>query len=89
MVGAWSEGQLAKTGQGEPGRLAAAAVTANLFETLGVQPLLGRVFAAGEDLPHGPRLTMLGMRPVATPLGGDSGIVGREGRQGRRGASVA
>jgi predicted permease len=41
----------AGTGEAEPVRLAAAAVTENLFPLLGVQPVAGRRFEAGED-PH-------------------------------------
>src|SRR6186713_1168929 len=41
-VAAWSDGQVNLTGDGDPERVAAAGVTANLFATLGVAPLLGR-----------------------------------------------
>ncbi len=37
----------------------AYAVTANLFEMLGVQPLLGRTFEPGEDQPGGGRVIVL------------------------------
>jgi putative ABC transport system permease protein len=36
------------TGAGEPQRLSGALVTEGFFETLGVRPLLGRTFTAGE-----------------------------------------
>src|SRR5690348_9728429 len=39
------------TGVGEAVRLQGSAVSANLFSLLGVQPELGRFFAAGEDQP--------------------------------------
>ncbi len=48
-VAAWGEGQVNLTGDGDPERLAAANVTANLFSTLGVAPLIGRTFTAQED----------------------------------------
>ena len=38
-------------GQGEPERIDAAAVNADLLPTLGVQPLMGRLFTAAEDQP--------------------------------------
>src|SRR6185436_12026896 len=39
------------TGQGEPVRLDTADVSANLFELLGVPPILGRTFHADENQP--------------------------------------
>jgi hypothetical protein len=39
----------------------AAEVTPNFFATLGVKPFLGRDFAAGEDLPSGPTVVILGL----------------------------
>src|SRR5512143_1888280 len=41
-VAAWSDGQINVTGGGEPERVGYAQVTANVFDTLGVPPLLGR-----------------------------------------------
>ena len=38
---------------GEPKTMFCAMVTTNFFATLGVSPILGRDFAAGEDLPEG------------------------------------
>jgi len=46
-------------GQGSPELLPAAAVTDNFFQTLGVQPIAGRDFRAGEDLAAAPRTVML------------------------------
>lgn len=43
-VGAWNLLQLNLTGDGDPLRIGAAFVTPNLFETLGVPPLIGRQF---------------------------------------------
>lgn len=42
-------GSAALTGAGEPEQLDVARVSANLFETLGVPPAVGRTFAQGED----------------------------------------
>jgi putative ABC transport system permease protein len=39
------------TGRGEPARLQAAVVTADLFPLLGVSPMLGRTFLPDEDKP--------------------------------------
>ncbi|HEU4713069.1 MAG TPA: ABC transporter permease [Pyrinomonadaceae bacterium] len=46
-------------GNGEPERISCAQVTASLFPTLGVQPLLGRTFAAEEDLPGQNRVAVV------------------------------
>ncbi len=40
------------SGGGEPAQVNAARMTASVFTTLGVPPLLGRVFTAQEDLQH-------------------------------------
>jgi putative ABC transport system permease protein len=40
------------SGVGEPAQVVAARMTAGVFPTLGVQPLLGRVFTAQEDQQH-------------------------------------
>jgi putative ABC transport system permease protein len=58
-VAAWGENQVNLTGDGDPERVSAAAVTANLFSTLGVAPLAGRTFTATEDVPNGPSLVVL------------------------------
>ena len=47
-VAAWGDGQVNITGDGEPERVAAASVTANLFSVLGVSPQAWpRVHASG------------------------------------------
>ena len=76
-VAAWADGQVNLTGDGEPERLAAAAVTANAFSTFGVRPLLGRTFTAAEDLPNGPRLVLLGHSLWTRRYAADPSIVGR------------
>ena len=48
------------TGGSEPERIRAAAVTANIFDTLGVKPVLGRSFAPAENDPGAPQVVVLG-----------------------------
>jgi len=52
-------------------------VSANLFITLGVPPLLGRTFAAGEDQPGAPPVLVIGYGLWQRHFGGDPGIVGQ------------
>jgi predicted permease len=47
------------TGSGEPEQVQGAAVTANFFPTLGVQPVQGRSFTEAEDRPGGDRVVVL------------------------------
>ena len=76
-VAAWSDGQVNLTGDGEPERVAAANVTANLFPVLGVQPMVGRAFSAAEDLPNGPNVVVLGFGLWKRRYASDPSIVGR------------
>ncbi len=66
------------TGDGEPERLEAQAVTANMFPLLGVQPKLGRNFTEAEDQPEGPRVAILSNGLWQRRFGGDPALVGRE-----------
>ncbi len=65
------------SGEGEPENLAAPRVNANFFSVLGVDPILGRTFQAGEDQPGGPKVTVLTYGLWQRRFGGDPGIVGR------------
>ena len=76
-VAAWGEGQVNLTGDGEPQRVAAASVTANLFSTLGVKPLLGRTFTAAEDVANGPNVVVLGFGLWNRRYGADRSLMGR------------
>src|SRR3954471_4249835 len=48
------------SGRGEPERLTGVPVSENFFDVLGVKPMLGRSFDAGESAWHGPKAVMLG-----------------------------
>lgn len=65
------------TGVGEPLRLTATSVSANLFETVGAAPLLGRTFTAGEDLPGRHRVAVLGYALWQARFDADPDVVGR------------
>lgn len=48
-AGAWGSNQVNITGDGDPIRVGEADITPNLFDVLGVQPLMGRAFTAAES----------------------------------------
>ena len=77
QVAAWGDGPVNITGDGEPERVTAGQVSANLFSTLGVAPLLGRTFTPEEDVPNGPDLAVLGYGLWSRRYGSDPSLVGR------------
>lgn len=50
-LAAYRWGDLHLTGTGTPEKVSAVLASANFFNTLRVQPMLGRTFFSGEDLP--------------------------------------
>jgi len=76
-VGAWEDGQVNLTGDGEPERVAYGGVTANLFDVLGSSPIAGRTFRAEEDVPNGPKVAILGYGLWQRRYGADPNMVGR------------
>jgi putative ABC transport system permease protein len=64
------------SGAGEPVQIEAARVGAELFPLLGVQPLYGRTFTAGEDQ-SGRRLAVLSYALWQSRFGADPNVVGR------------
>src|SRR4029078_2594670 len=76
-VAAWSDGQVNLTGDGEPERVAAGNVTANLFGVLGSAPVKGRVFTPQEDVPNGPGVVVMGYGLWQRRYAADPNIVGR------------
>ena len=66
------------TGDGEPERVTAHAVTANFFPVFGVPPLLGRNFLPDEDRPGGNKVAMLSYSLWQSRYGGDPQILNRD-----------
>ena len=62
---------------GETESVAGPRVSANFFQVLGVDPILGRTFQAGEDQPGGPKVTVLTYALWQRRFGGNPGIIGR------------
>ncbi len=76
-LSAVSQGTLNLTGVADPERLSAARVSANLFDTLGVQTRLGRAFAAGEDTEGRDRVAVISDGLWRRRFEGDASVVGR------------
>ncbi|HWR53670.1 MAG TPA: ABC transporter permease, partial [Bryobacteraceae bacterium] len=76
-LGAWSgESDCDYTGE-NPVRLRCAQVDSFLLRTLGIQPLLGRNFAADEDRPHGPRVAIISHGLWRSRFAGDPRVTGK------------
>jgi predicted permease len=65
------------TGRGDPENLNGSHVTENFFRTLGVQPLLGRVFSPDEDRPGGANVAILSHAFWQKRFGGDQSVLGQ------------
>jgi putative ABC transport system permease protein len=65
------------SGAGEPQTAASVRTQANFFKVLGVQPLLGRTFAAGEDQEGKNRVALLSYGFWQRNFGGDITAVGK------------
>jgi putative ABC transport system permease protein len=75
-LAARTEATLTMSGRGEAERLAANAVTANLFEVWGLRPRLGRLFRGGDDAPGAEPLVVLSHQFWQRQFAGDPAIVG-------------
>jgi putative ABC transport system permease protein len=64
-------------GAGDPQRVTATKTSANVFDMLGVRPMLGRTFAADEDLPGRNRVAILSHGLWQSTFGGNASAVGR------------
>jgi putative ABC transport system permease protein len=64
-------------GSGDPERIAGALVTANSFDVLGVQPVLGRGFADGDDRAGRSAVVVLSDALWRRRFGGDPALIGK------------
>jgi putative ABC transport system permease protein len=65
------------TGSGEPQRVAAAKITANLIPTLGVTPTLGRSFLPEEEVAGANRVVLLGHGLWQRQFGSDPSLINK------------
>jgi putative ABC transport system permease protein len=76
------------TGKGEPVRVHAAYIDADLPAMLGVQPMLGRWISADEDVKGGPRNIVVSYPFWRDFLGGDPHVLGKSIRLSGNGYTV-
>jgi putative ABC transport system permease protein len=76
-IGAWRSDSLNLIGQGEPERLKTHMISASLFPTLGVEPMLGRNIAPAEDGPNGEKVVVLSHGLWQRRFGSDREIIGK------------
>ncbi len=76
-LGAYVDQNLTLSSGGEPERIDAALVEAEVFDVLSVQPLFGRTFTKAETRPGGPRVAILGHGLWQRRFGSDPRLVGR------------
>jgi len=77
LAGYESGRQASITGTGDPVRLVVSQTTVNFFETLGVQPAMGRGFRRGEHLPGAGSVVVLAHALWTERFGADSTVIGR------------
>ena len=65
-------------GSEEPERVAAAKVSTEFFNILGVEPLLGRTIAPNEQGPNGERVLVISYGLWQRRFGGDKAVLGRK-----------
>lgn len=76
-AGGYLGNQVELSGAGEPAEVDAARLTAGVFATLGVSPLMGRVFTKNED-EHSQPVAVLSYSTWRSRFHGDRGILGRK-----------
>lgn len=74
---AYGEAEATVTGLGEPVRLATSTCTPNYFETLGVQPAIGRGFVSSGAGADGPDVVVISHNFWVSALGGNRAALGR------------
>ncbi|HJU66460.1 MAG TPA: ABC transporter permease, partial [Gemmatimonadaceae bacterium] len=77
-LGAYNNMSVNLAGHGDPVRVEGAAVTADLLPSLGVQPMMGRLFAPEEDRPGAAGTALLSYRLWQRNFGGDPAVLGKK-----------
>ena len=76
-ISAYRSGDMNLTGTGEPERVYGAAVSADFFATLSVEPSLGRAFSSGEDERGRDQVVVLSHGLWQRHFGADAAVLGK------------
>ncbi|MEK6410066.1 MAG: ABC transporter permease [Acidobacteriota bacterium] len=76
-VAAYSTSGANLTGDGDPERVSLGTVSADFFKVLGIPPVLGRAFRAGEDTPGNNGVCVISFGFWQRRFSGDPNIIGR------------
>lgn len=76
-IALYNNGATNLTGAGEPERLPVTTATAGFFKVLGVDPLHGRTFVEGEDVPGSNAVCVVSYAFWQRRFGGDPSVVGK------------
>ena len=76
-VVAYSDWNFNLIGAGEPERIQGALVSPAFFTTLGITPVVGRVFSAGDDQPGQDQVVVLGASLWQRRFGSDPNVIGK------------
>jgi putative ABC transport system permease protein len=76
-MAAFSDQRLNLTGDGEPEEISVQLATPELFQVLGVEPILGRAMTEEDGRAGAPRVAVLSYGIWQRRFGGDAGVVGR------------
>ncbi len=76
-VAAYGRGRFTLTGEGEPEEVTGASVTADYFSILGIRPILGRSFQAGDDGPSSANVVLISASLWQRRFGSSHNVIGR------------
>ena len=76
-IGMWQGDTASVTGLAEPEEIPLVILTEGVLPTLGVQPLLGRIFTRGDDSPGSPETAVLSYAYWQSRFGGEASAIGR------------
>lgn len=77
-LGAFYMGTVNIRGTERPERFEGAFMTANVFDVVGVQPILGRAFTAEEEAPGAPQVAVIGYDVWQERFGGSRDVLGMQ-----------
>src|SRR6266702_6226036 len=88
MAGYLSGSTINVTYKNNPQRYTGAYVTEDLFKMLGVSPIMGRDFTAGDNTPGAPKVTILSHEIWQRDFNGDRNIIGKSVRINGKAATI-